>query len=176
MRSDHSLELGPGSMPDFYSIKFDKIRTAFLVFYLALFLVTAVSKVVSITLEGSYGKYADPIFPFLQLETTGMMAAGIEILACGLILRSLLFSYFYKRITLIGDLAIACVCALFSIYRLGLWLVAYKKPCGCIGFINQLAQSEVQLLNNLLWVALVTGILGGITCCKKITELKFTKV
>jgi len=89
-----------------------------------ILLVTAVAKLVSALGSAHILETPDPIFA-ISFRKVLLTAAGIEILVS-------FFCFFGKNRNVQFGL-IAWLSTSFVVYRVGLMLVAYHKPCPCLG-------------------------------------------
>jgi hypothetical protein len=134
----------------------ERRRTSFTKYFIlsagAILAITGIVKVWS-----SFGNVkllaeADPIvgIQFRHL----MMAVGLlEILVA-------LVCFFSKRQTL-ALVLVAWLSTNFVVYRLGLWWMGWKRPCGCLGNLTDALHISPQAADNIMKVVLAYLLIGS---------------
>ena len=95
---------------------------------------------------------ADPIvgMPFKYL----MLSVGMAEVAIALV------CFFSKRQTLALGL-VAWISTNFVVYRLGLWLMNWHRPCNCLGNLTDALHISPQVANNIMKVVLAYLLIGS---------------
>jgi NADH:ubiquinone oxidoreductase subunit K len=84
----------------------------------------------------------DPLLAFLTVRELLLSSAFIEIVVAIILWR--------ERHASIKPLVTIWIASMFSIYRLGLWLIAYKGSCPCLGTIGDWIPIPHKLLDHFL--------------------------
>lgn len=113
---------------------------------------TAVAKFISGAGDARILQNLDPILaiPFRQVF---WIAGAIE-LTVGLV------CFFVKRLALQAAL-VAWLATSFLIYRLGLALVRYHKPCGCLGNLTDALHISPQIADTAMKIVLAYLLIGS---------------
>lgn len=108
---------------------------------------TGVAKLLSTTDDASILRVHDPIFglPFKQLLM--LVAAAEIVVAC------LCFSRLRVRARTASLVAalVAGLASAFLAYRASLWLIGWKRPCGCLGHLTDVLGISAETAD---WIAL----------------------
>lgn len=110
---------------------------------LALLGLAGVAKLIASMGEMSALRDVDPLFQFLTNRQVIFIVGLLEIGAAS--------SMFWKRGPVVHLLLIFWLSLMFLSYRLGMWIVGAKKPCGCLGDLGHwlgLSPATAELLSR----------------------------
>ncbi len=125
--------------------KVGKLARWFIVSAGGILLVTGTAKVVSALGRAEILNVADPIFGVSFRFM--MLTAGILELTLSAI------CFFGKGIRLQAGL-VAWLSTSFLLYRIGLWFVGWKRPCGCLGRLTDILHLSPQTADSLMKIVL----------------------
>jgi hypothetical protein len=113
---------------------------------------TGLAKVWSATGDVKLLSVADPIIglPFKHM----MMIAAVAELAIAAVC-------LFSRARLLAILLVAWISTTFLIYRLGLWWMGWRKPCGCLGNITDALGITPQTADHMVKVLLAYLLIGS---------------
>lgn len=57
--------------------------------------------------------------------------------------------------------AVGCLSTNFLLYRMGLWLIGWHRPCGCMGSLTELLHIPPRLADNVMKVVLAYLLMGS---------------
>jgi len=102
----------------------------------------------------------DPLFEFLTNRQVAFIVGLIEVATA--------VSLFLRTSPVIKLLMICSLGLMFSSYRLGLWIVGAKKPCGCLGDLGNwvgLSPSATEVVTRCLLGAMLAGSIAYLWRC-----------
>ncbi|MFM2296035.1 MAG: hypothetical protein RLZZ350_2448 [Verrucomicrobiota bacterium] len=130
----------------------DRIRSAFVFSSALLLLATATAKLLSLSSGTKLLLAGDPIWG-ISFRHLLLAVAMLEIAIAA-------FCLIGKQQTA-GLLAISWVSTLFLIYRVGLWHMDWKKPCGCMGNLTDAFKIDVHTADMVMKVILAYLLIGS---------------
>ena len=132
-------------------MKFKRIR-AFFFSSGMLLSITAIAKFVSAGGGAHILQTSDPIF-FIPLHAVLWIVGLIELYIA-------MICFFGKRLSLQAGL-VAWLATSFLLYRIGLVLVGYRKPCSCLGNLTDALHIPPQTADTAMKIILAYLLLGS---------------
>jgi hypothetical protein len=124
-------------------LDFSRFHQRFAVSAGIILAITGVGKLLTVTGDANILRVPDPFFgiPFQQL----MLLVGLaELLVAGIC--------FLDRWPGLSTLLVAWLASGFLVYRTGIWMIGWKKPCGCLGNLTDVLGITPKTAD---WIALV---------------------
>jgi hypothetical protein len=105
--------------------------------------ITGAAKLLALTGDGTILRVSDPFFgiPFQHL----MLLVGLaELLVAGIC--------FLGRWPGLSTMLVAWLASGFLVYRTGIWMIGWKKPCGCLGNLTDVLGISSRTAD---WIAMI---------------------
>jgi hypothetical protein len=120
-----------------------KIHDYFIISAGVILAITGAAKLLAITGDGTILRVSDPFFgiPFQPL----MLLVGLaELLVAGIC--------FLGRWPGLSTMLVAWLASGFLVYRMGIWMIGWKKPCGCLGNLTDVLGISPKTAD---WIAMI---------------------
>jgi hypothetical protein len=117
-----------------------------------LFMAAAIAKLISAIGSARILDNPDPIL-YISFRKIFWIVGGLELLVA-------LICLFGRRIQLQSGL-VACLSTNFALYRLGLWLIGWHRPCSCLGNLTDALHIPPQTADTAMKVILVYLLIGS---------------
>ncbi len=127
---------------------------AFLLSSAVIFAGTGVAKLLSTSADSRLLQMADPIVG-IQVRYLLLAAGVIEVVVALVCLRA--------RRPIFAATLVAWISTSFVVYRIGLWWMDWKQPCGCLGNLTDILHLTPQTADNIVKVVLAYLLVGSCT-------------